>query len=289
MTNRTRYHVSTCTDVSSLEGKLNSIAECIEKRGGRVACTRVIRDDLGYFTVIVTSSTNPNIPQKQRPETLGGSPVELAGDVGVEKEESIVSADGRVLRDTLQTLLTCMAVDGGPESCCGCFNGYWCEWDGGFYSFECNECGRQPFTAHPQGHLTGIITSKLCPLPQEDVAKHSSGPGVHLLRGVGVDITRETDGGVTQPLLDDGEAETGFEAGGGVPVSEVVDAHPWKAGLPDRAVPAPGGTGEGEREYVFNASVWDNWIYSRPSEGSSDEEWWDWYQFRPIVPARIGS
>jgi hypothetical protein len=45
----------------------------------------------------------------------------------------------------LVTRLTCMAVEGGPTDCCGCFNGYWCDWEGGFYSFECNECGRQSF------------------------------------------------------------------------------------------------------------------------------------------------
>lgn len=43
-----------------------------------------------------------------------------------------------------QTALTCMAVDGGPEDCCGCFNG---RQNGESIEFFCNECGRIVFNA----------------------------------------------------------------------------------------------------------------------------------------------
>ena len=46
-----------------------------------------------------------------------------------------------------QTLLTCMAVDGGPEDCCGCFNG---RQNGESIEFFCNECGRVLFNAVAQ-------------------------------------------------------------------------------------------------------------------------------------------
>lgn len=45
---------------------------------------------------------------------------------------------------THTTLLTCMAVDGGPEGCCGCFNG---RQNGESIEFFCNECGRVVFNA----------------------------------------------------------------------------------------------------------------------------------------------
>lgn len=45
---------------------------------------------------------------------------------------------------THTTLLTCMAVDGGPENCCGCFNG---RINGESIEFFCNECGRVVFNA----------------------------------------------------------------------------------------------------------------------------------------------
>jgi hypothetical protein len=61
-------------------------------------------------------------------------------------EEALIASPHHRL--TLVSLLTCMAIAGGPEDCCGCFKGHWCDWDGGFYSFECNECGRQAFVAH---------------------------------------------------------------------------------------------------------------------------------------------
>jgi len=45
---------------------------------------------------------------------------------------------------THTTLLTCMAVDGGPDDCCGCFNG---RVNGESIEFFCNECGRVVFNA----------------------------------------------------------------------------------------------------------------------------------------------
>ncbi len=49
------------------------------------------------------------------------------------------------------TLLTCMAVGGGPEDCCGCFNGRYRDTS---IEFWCNECGRTVFRATPRKDIS---------------------------------------------------------------------------------------------------------------------------------------
>jgi len=68
---------------------------------------------------------------------------------GHEWTDEIVRQFKPVVRE-FTTLLACMTVDGGPEGCCGCFNGIERDgdpWKMGEVAFYCNECSRVVFSA----------------------------------------------------------------------------------------------------------------------------------------------